>query len=403
MPDAIDCVGERARMKCSEAEVDAGMTVRSAVVKKVLAAVPSMMLLAPAWGLSACAEPVEDSEAVEASLQEGGESSADTVSGSSQALFGLRCDADFEEFQPPTANGAPGTILQGPDGAMWFTENEGNKIGRITLAGSITEFAVPIANGNPVSLTNAPDGALWFSHTGGKIGRMTTAGEFTHVFDVPAAALNVPPFSLGLYSYFYPTSLIVGPDNALWFVTNGPNKIVRMTFSGQFTVYTVPTYNASPHFLANGSDGNLWFTEFNGNKIGRLTTAGKFAEYAIPTALAIPGVLTAGSDGALWFAEGLGNKIGRVSVDGVMKEFALPGLLSAPATIVSGPDNALWFVENVGNKVGRITTAGKINEVRIPALNPQPQGLAFASDGSLWFTEKSGGKIGVLRNALDLF
>jgi virginiamycin B lyase len=375
------------------------MDIRAVVAKKVRVAVP-MLLLAPTFLLEACAEPVDDGEAVEAALQQGDELEEPTreFSGSAQALFGASCATDITEYALPTSNGSPGTILEGPDGAMWFTENEGNKIGRITFAGEIKEYTVPIAGGNPVSLTNAPDGALWFSHTGGKIGRMTVNGEFTHVFDVPAAAVTTPPWNIGVYPMFYPTSLIVGPDGALWFVTNGPNKIVRMTFEGQFTIYSVPTFNSSPHFLTNGSDGALWFSEFQGNKIGRLTTSGKFSEYTIPTPLSIPGVVTTGPDGAVWFAEGLGNKIGRVGLDGRFKEYALPGLLSAPATIVSGPDGALWFVENLGNKIGRITTDGKITETWIPTFNAQAQGLTFAHDGSLWFTEKTGGKIGVWRS-----
>jgi virginiamycin B lyase len=375
------------------------MNTPTVAAKTILLAVRTMVLLSPAWLLSACAEPLEDSEVMDTSLQAAEASADDVVAPGSSLALTTPCQGDVCEYTPPTANAAPGTILAGPDGAMWFTENEANKIGRITLAGEITEFAVPIPNGNPVSLTNAPDGALWFAHTGGKIGRMTTAGEFTHLFDVPAAARTVPPLSLGLYSYFYPTSLIVGPDGAFWFVTNGPNKIVRMTFSGQFTVFTVPTYNASPHFLANGSDGNLWFTEFNGNKIGRLTTAGSFAEYPIPTPVSIPGVLTAGPDGALWFAEGIGNKIGRLTVEGRFTEYRVPTLLGAPATIVAAPNNtALWFAENLGNKLARIRLDGTVTEYPIPTPNTQPQGLAFGPDGSLWFTERNGGKIGVMRH-----
>ncbi len=39
------------------------------------------------------------------------------------------------EFPLPTANSAPGAITAGPDGALWFTEGAGNRIGRITPGG----------------------------------------------------------------------------------------------------------------------------------------------------------------------------------------------------------------------------------------------------------------------------
>jgi streptogramin lyase len=34
-------------------------------------------------------------------------------------------------------------ITTGPDGTLWFTENTGNKIGRITLGGKVTGFSAP--------------------------------------------------------------------------------------------------------------------------------------------------------------------------------------------------------------------------------------------------------------------
>src|SRR5881227_1886279 len=49
------------------------------------------------------------------------------------------------EFPVPTANSAPVGITSGPDGNMWFTEIQGNKIGRITSTGSITESGAGIS------------------------------------------------------------------------------------------------------------------------------------------------------------------------------------------------------------------------------------------------------------------
>jgi streptogramin lyase len=43
----------------------------------------------------------------------------------------------------PTAGSSPTSITVGPDGALWFTEQTGNKIGRITTAGVITEYPIP--------------------------------------------------------------------------------------------------------------------------------------------------------------------------------------------------------------------------------------------------------------------
>jgi virginiamycin B lyase len=59
----------------------------------------------------------------------------------------------------------------GPAGNLWFTEFNGNKIGRITPQGAITEFPVPTANSAPNGITAGPDGSVWFTEEGAnKIG-----------------------------------------------------------------------------------------------------------------------------------------------------------------------------------------------------------------------------------------
>jgi streptogramin lyase len=65
-------------------------------------------------------------------------------------------------------------IAAGPDGALWFTENSGNRIGRITTAGVITEFSTGMTAGSyPYGIAAGPDGALWFADAGDRIGRIT--------------------------------------------------------------------------------------------------------------------------------------------------------------------------------------------------------------------------------------
>ncbi len=54
-------------------------------------------------------------------------------------------------------------ITAGPDGNLWFTERNGNKIGRITTGGVITEFTHSHRNSRPYDITTGPDGNLWFT------------------------------------------------------------------------------------------------------------------------------------------------------------------------------------------------------------------------------------------------
>ena len=62
-------------------------------------------------------------------------------------------------------------VAAGPDGNVWFTENRGNKIGRIAGDGVVTEYLVPTPGSGPSGITAGPDGKLWFTEFyGDKIG-----------------------------------------------------------------------------------------------------------------------------------------------------------------------------------------------------------------------------------------
>ena len=123
-----------------------------------------------------------------------------------------RAQLTITEFPVPTPNSRPYTIVPGPDGNLWFTESNGNKIGRITPAGAISEFAVPTGQSAPYGIAVGPDGNIWFTERfGNKIGRFSPA-------------------------------------------------------SGQFSEFPIPTGNSQPWEIALGPDGNLWFTEEDAKK-----------------------------------------------------------------------------------------------------------------------------------------
>src|SRR5262249_36998221 len=148
----------------------------------------------------------------------------------------------------------------GPDGALWFTEFAGNKIGRLAADGGFTEYPLPTPGAQPDDMTVGPDGTLWFAETlGNKIGRITTAGVIDEFDGLPAASR--------------PTAVATGPDGNVWFteraLTAASGRIGRITPTGAITHYPLPS-NGHPLTIAAGSDGGLWFTESPGNRIGRI-------------------------------------------------------------------------------------------------------------------------------------
>lgn len=284
-----------------------------------------------------------------------------------------------------TASATPLGIAAGPDGALWFTENSANKIGRIDTSGNITEYSAGLSAGSgPMGITVGSDGALWFTeYNGGRIGRITTSGVITE-------------YSSGISGGSYPVGITAGPDGALWFTEYNGNRIGRITTSGVVTQYSTGiTMMSNPYYIVAGPDGALWFTEFGANQIGRITTSGVVTEYSSGITSVSFGI-TAGPDGALWFTEYSGNRIGRITTAGVVTEYST-GMAygGSPSGIATGPDGALWFVDSTGNKVGRITTSGVITEYSTGlTASSSPYGIAAGPDGALWFTEQSGTRIG---------
>src|SRR6266513_4654735 len=59
----------------------------------------------------------------------------------------------------------PWDIAVGSDDALWFTELDGNRIGRITTGGVTTTFDLPSQDDGPIGIANGPDGALWFTNS----------------------------------------------------------------------------------------------------------------------------------------------------------------------------------------------------------------------------------------------
>jgi len=277
-------------------------------------------------------------------------------------------------------------IATGPDGALWYTDEGNNLIGRIAMDGSITTFA---ANG-PYAITAGPDGALWYTHyTLGLIGRITTDGVVTEFPATPGA--------------FYP-AITAGPDGNLW-LTEQPifspaGKVGRMTTSGVLTEFDVPGYVG---WIVSGPGGELWFpvsASFPpGGYIAASTTDGVINLFAFPGEP--DGDITVGSDGNLWFtgvtysSQGVpANAVYRLTPGGNLTQFSNDPRLR-PQGIIAGTDGGLWFDEsydidaNFNPQIMRLATDGAFTPV---AAHTTSSAIHFANgpDGRLWFTQRSG-------------
>ena len=283
-----------------------------------------------------------------------------------------------------SGNGAWG-VAPGPDGNVWFTQDNSNSVARVTPDGVVTEFSAGLTKGCPKGIALGPDGNLWVAESGGggAIARITPNGDVTE-------------FTTGL-SVGEPWDIAAGPDGNLWFVMRNPAVIGRITPDGVITEFTQGlTPNSEPTAIAAGPDGNLWFTEAaDPGRIGRITPEGVITEFSDGlTPNMRPTDITAGPDGKLWFTEAGGaGAIGRIKTSGEIKEYTedLSGGME-PTGIAAGNDGALWFTQAADpGAIGRITTDGDITEHSDGLTDDQgPLYISPGPDGNMWFSENRG-------------
>ena len=95
---------------------------------------------------------------------------------------------------------------------MWFSELAGRNIGRITPKGHITEFPIPGDFGID-GIAAGPDGNVWFTENDtAKVGAITVGGQVVQILD----------------TYPYPFGITAGPDGAMWFCEGYGNSIGRV-------------------------------------------------------------------------------------------------------------------------------------------------------------------------------
>lgn len=287
-------------------------------------------------------------------------------------------------FHLPNQESHPQGIAAGPDGNVWFTEQGGDAIGRITPEGEVTEFPLPV-NARPDAISGGPDGNVWFTEPA-RIGRITPSGEITE-FPLPGG----PDTSGGIAA---------GPDGNLWFTRR--NRIGNITTAGTITEFPLSSEYSVAASIATGPDGNLWFTEGNtvpeawsSHAIGRISPGGQITEFHLPPGSHDPQGIAAGPDGNLWFTSVHGDgrwepQVGRISPEGEISE--LPIVNSWEQQIATGPEGDLWVTGFWGETpVTRINEGGETTgRYPIPEVGGfGPFAIAAGPDGNMWVTVPS--------------
>ena len=305
--------------------------------------------------------------------------------------------------------------MTGPDGNLWFIGGvlSPNDIGQLTPAGVFTSFTVTGNFNGIAGLTAGPNGKLWFTEeedgvTASQrpaVGEISPAGVTT-VYPIPQGMTLDPTRGLAVD----PTAIAAGPDGALWFTDDA--GIGRITTEGTLQTFPLTTPGAMPRNITSGPDGTLWFTQevtaANGYSeiwsIGRITTAGAINLFPLPANVSLAGGITEARDGDLWFTET--RAIGRITPSGKITTYAVATRKKSALTlgaITTTPDGQVWFSGGFQNGsastvvVGQVTGTGHVKVFDLPATglpalnsydNSNPYNLISGPDGNLWFADQ---------------
>lgn len=223
-------------------------------------------------------------------------------------------------FDLPHPDSRPIDIVAGP-GGMWFTEETGDRIGRIDANGVITEFNVTTPSSKPTGIALGPDGNIWFTLAAAdRIGRVTPAGVVSE-FPLPGPGR-------------YPNSIVAGPDGSLWFTSHDLGQVGRISVTG--AVVEFDAGGVSPAEIVSAPDGNLWY-ETNG-AIHRMTPSGDATSFELSGSIA---QFIVGSDGALWGLSSNGPTLARIALEGTAVYQELLSIVGRG--IANGPDGKIWI------------------------------------------------------------
>jgi streptogramin lyase len=314
--------------------------------------------------------------------------------------------ANVQLFAVPTAGAGLSNIVAGPDGALWFNEQNGFAVGRITTAGAVTEFPVPrapySANGDGPSTIVSSGGNLWtLANVGSTIDQISTAGTVTQLYaNLNQSATNLAPDSAG---GVWATSLAGAGGGSVsggLFRVDPPTGAVRNyrnpEFTGQF----------QPVPIAAGPDGTVWFAD-GGAAIREVDNAGKITTIPIhgSGSMAVTSIAF-DRKGDLWFSEYVPGGGFVASTKGAIGEIPAGSQTATltrlrgnetPAAMTLGSDGGVWFTWSQG--IGRLAT--QTGAVQLVKLGPvyHPSSIAFGSDHNLWFVDPQAGDIGQLQLA----
>jgi virginiamycin B lyase len=298
----------------------------------------------------------------------------------------------IREWAVPTKGAHPHDPAVGADGALWFTEQMQNKIGRLDpQSGAFKEFPLKLADSGPHGLVADRDGNIWFTgNFKGYIGKLDPRTGAVTEFKIPDPKGEDPH------------TAVFDSQGMLWFTLQVANMVGRLDpRSGKIDLKNVPTTNSHPYGIAINSKGIPIFCEFETNKMAKIDPQTmEITEYALPEGVR-PRRMAIDANDRVYFTDYSEGHLGRLDLtSGAVKMWASPGgAKSAPYGIAITPDGMVWYSES-GVKPNTIIQfdprTQNFARANIPSGGGTVRNMAATSDGRVYIACSGVDKVGVV-------
>lgn len=355
----------------------------------------------------------------------------------------------FKEWPLPNDGSWPLHIVNDGKGNAWFTQYNGNRIGKLEPeADRLTEWVFGPYLTRLKELAIDTSGMVWFT--------ALRSDAFV------VGRLNPNNNSVAIWSTLQarePAGLVVDPGGNVWYPRPAFGRVPAdiTMFRPQatqpehnFFIWTIEDLKTAPGDMIADITGIYWLTLGGRDSIAKFThlggTAATLEEWPIATAKCNPFRLAIDSYRSIYFTEIGTNKVARLNPNQhTLTEWMLPTFESSPFDIsISNTSNVPWFTEFSGNAIATLEAAGgyaattpiygstrpapgismwlepmrvnyqvpaqtvqldgklnsverypslAVNEWEVPTAGSNPSGISVDSRGNVWFTESRANKI----------
>jgi len=300
-------------------------------------------------------------------------------------------EVTIHEWDVPTPNARPHDPAVAPDGALWFTEQMANKLGRLDpRTGRIEEFPLPTRDSGPHGLVADAAGDIWFAAIfKGYIGKLDPRTGKVKEYPMPDRRARDPH------------TPVLDQNGILWFTLEQSDFVGRLDpRSGEIRLKRVPTPDAVPYGMAITAEGVPFFCEFGSNKLGSIDPSTMaITEHPLPKG-ARPRRLAIAPGGAIYYSDYARGRLGRFDPStGKVDEWPSPGgPASKPYGIAITRDGAVWYSESgvAPNTLVRFDPVAQTFSVTpIPSGGGVVRNMVATPEGKLYLAESGVNKVGI--------